>query len=182
MINKILNSIKNMIKRGFISTSVDDSMPYPICQVTYMSKAANAERVSPYGLYSNPPVETMALVFNVQGQEENLACLPYAQVTRFKNLNSGEVLIGNVSSGSYIKFKENGDIELFATGNIIALGQTLTLTSSSGALAIGGGKVNFTGIVNLGSESSPAIARVGDTVNVGGVNGTITTGGTNKSA
>lgn len=118
MFNQIFDKISNLVKRAFITQVVNDSSDYQSTQVSYLGKVSNAQMIYPYGYNAVPPTNTMVLLFNVLGQEENLAGIPYAVSERFKNLKGGEVVLGSPSTGSYIKFKEDGSIEMYAKNGI----------------------------------------------------------------
>src|SRR5690349_2108707 len=100
-----------------------------------MDKTSDMEVIYPYGLFAQAPVNSLALVFSIQGNEENLAGIVYAYRDRFKNLKEGEVLLGNILTGSFIKFDKDGNIEINSkkdvnvtiTGNAIINAQQVTI-------------------------------------------------------
>ena len=114
----IANKLFNLIKRGILTLSSKDDANFQIVQVTYLGKTQNVEVVTPYGLYSNPKEQSVALLFNVNGQEENMSAILYNPYNRFKNLKTGEVIIGNPEASTKIYFQENGDINIESTGNV----------------------------------------------------------------
>ena len=73
MIERLKSMVTNMIKRSTTTLPVDDANDFQVVQVSYMGKTADIENVLPYGLCSSPPVGSLALMFNIQGQEENRA-------------------------------------------------------------------------------------------------------------
>lgn len=174
MIDKLFNKVKNFIKRCIISETSDDSNIYAIAKIKYYDKDSIAEAIYPYGMSANAPVDTVCILFNINGHESNRACIPYAIIDRFKNLKSGEVIFGSPATQSYVKFMTNGDIEIDGTKTIFKKG-TFTIEEEA--------TIDCTKI-NLGSGGNE-IARKGDQikVNVGGTDyiGTIITGGTNTS-
>jgi len=111
-----LSKLFNLIKRAIITLASKDDTNFQIVQVNYLGKTKNVEIVSPYGLYSNPKEQSVMLIFNVNGQEENIAGIPYNPYNRFKNLKPGEVATGNPHKGTRIYFDENGDIIIDANG------------------------------------------------------------------
>lgn len=121
----MFNKLFNIIKRGIITLSSNDIADFPTVQVTYLGKTKNVELVLPYGLYSNPKEQSIALLLSVNGQEENISAIPYNPYTRFKDLKAGEVAVGNPHTTSKVYFKANGDIEIESAGNI-----NITSTSS----------------------------------------------------
>jgi len=187
----LANKITNYVKRVLITAVGKDDKPISHCQVTYLSKIAAAECIYPYGMSAVAPVDNIGLAFTVCGNEANLAVMPYSQQDRFKNLKSGEVTFGSPVSGSYIKFLENGDIEITCKGKLIVstvtdidmTAQTFNVTApamnfTSGSFSFGfstSGIFNGNGTFNFGTGGA-AIARLGDEVVVDGKTGLITTG------
>lgn len=170
---KTISKVINLVKRCYISLAGKDNQSFATAQVSYFGKASYIETIYPYGLSANAPVNTFALVFNVMGQEENLAGIPYGSQERFKPLKEGEVIVGSPKTGSYVKFMSNGDIDIYSKGNInINTANDANITAAN---------INFSGKVNLGSGGA-AIARVGDEVLVGSSTGTITSGSSNNTS
>ncbi|MGD9276257.1 MAG: hypothetical protein PVJ67_03740 [Candidatus Pacearchaeota archaeon] len=162
MLKYFLKLIKNIIKVGYVSNSLPDTGQFPKVQVEYPNKHGDAFVINPYGLYTRLPVGVQAIIFAVNGNDNNRAIIGCSRDERFKNLEEGEVLIGNVIKNTYVKFKNDGSVEIYTSGNVnINAAQT-----------------------NLGSGGNQ-IARLGDqiTVNIGGTDyyGTITSAGTNTS-
>ena len=116
--NDIQNKIKNTIRRAVISRHGDDSGTYHITQITYNKKTVPAEVINPYGLYTNPPDDLQTLVFTICGDSENRAIIAYSQDDRFKDLKEGEVVVGNPKTGTFIKLKEDGGIEIDSKSEI----------------------------------------------------------------
>lgn len=117
ILQQVYNKILNMVRKAYISLTNDDSADYSTIQVTYQGKQNNAQPIYPYGLNANAPEQTLIMLYRI-GSEENLFGIPYACKERFRNLKKGEVTIGSPKTGSYIKFLENGDIEMYTTSNI----------------------------------------------------------------
>jgi len=166
MYRKLLNKIINIVKFGYVSRSSSDSGDYPVTQITYLGKTVPVEIISPYGLYSNLAEGTKAVVFNIGSNEENQVAIGFSQNDRFKNLKSGEVVVGNPKTGSYIKFNSDGSVLMQCNGDFdIITNNNVNIKAAQ---------------VNLG-DSGAKIARLGDEVTVGGDTGTITSAGNNTS-
>jgi hypothetical protein len=174
----LLTKIKSLIKRGYVSRASANNSFYQIMQVSYLGKTGDAEYISPYGLYSNCPVDTPVLLWNLQSFENNRAGMPFSEDDRFKNLAVGEVKVGNPVTGSYVYFKADGKIEIESKSEMdISINGNVNLTAS--------GNVNVNASqTNLGTGGNK-IARLGDevTVDISGTpyTGTITTAGNNTS-
>lgn len=132
----------NLIKRAVVSRKTADIGQVPISQVSWNEKAANVEVISPYGLYSNLPTDSLVLMLNVNGQEENKAAIGYKPKERFKNLKEGEIYVGNQVTGSVIKFLTNGDIDITAVND-----QIINITGDSTVTVGGDVTLNVTGDV-----------------------------------
>ena len=57
-------------------------------------------------------------MWNVNGQEENKVGIGNTPQIRFKDLKEGEVVVGNPLTRSFIKFKENGDVQIDVQGSV----------------------------------------------------------------
>lgn len=188
--NFLLQKLVNMIKRGLVTLPGSDADPYCRTQVSYMGKTKNIEVVFPYGLAANLPENALVLLFNVQGQEENMAGIGNTPTQRFKNLAPGEVVVGSPRFGNYVKFGASGVIEIASTGALnVTVPGSANLTVAGETKLMGTGKITIDGsgevlikgasAINLG-EGGAAVARVGDSVQVdpGTHVGTILTGST----
>lgn len=138
---KIITFIRNLIKRGVVTKKTPDSGQFSVAQVKWLTgKTGNVEVIHPYGLSSYAPVGSLALMFNIMGHEENRASIINDPKRRFKDLKEGEVAIGNFLTRSYVKFKENGDIEVVGTNN-----RTVTITGDDTITVSGDSAINVTG-------------------------------------
>jgi hypothetical protein len=211
MVRNAYNKTINLIKRCYISRVGSNQQRYQTTQVSYLNKTANIEVLYPYGLSGNPPRNSLGLMFNVQGQEENRAAIFNLPSKRVRNLKEGEVAISNYLTESRVVFKENGDIEVIGKNN-----QTINITSNSEITVGGDVTINVTGNVDLtsslttinndvkvngnvdisgsatigsGSGAQSAVATVGDSVEVevtggssaGTYSGSITSGSNNAT-
>lgn len=212
MIKDLCNKVVNLVKRCYVSRVGNNQQRYQTTQVSYLNKTANVEVVYPYGLSGNPPLNSLGLMFNVQGQEENRAAIFNLPSKRVRNLKEGEVAVSNYLTESRVVFKENGDIEVTGNNN-----QIVNITQNSEITVGGDVTINVTGNVDLtsnfttinndvqingnldisgsatmgsGSGSQSAVATVGDEVEVevtggssaGTYTGSITTGSDNATA
>lgn len=108
-IKQIKSAMRNGVKRSKISLAGNDDGKYQISQVNYFGiKTKNTHIINPYGLASNPSENEEGLMFNVMGQEENTAIIPYAVKSRFKGLQKGEVRVGNPLSSASVLFRNDG--------------------------------------------------------------------------
>jgi phage gp45-like len=143
---KIITFIRNLIKRGVVTRATDDTGQFAIAQVQWIAgKSGNVEVVYPYGVSGYAPVGSLALMFNVMGHESNRAAIINNPKIRFKDLKEGEVAIGNFLTRSYIKFLENGDIEVIgvASQNVTITGD-VNLTIGGNCNIIATGNINAT--------------------------------------
>lgn len=194
--NRIFTAIQNIVKRAYVSRSEPDTKDASLVQVSYFKKTGIAEVISPYGLCSRLPVNLQVVLFAVQGQENNRACIGYSQHDRLKNLAEGEVALFNPQTKTFIKLDKDGNIDIDCKAKIVINAASdveltnvgkLTINSTGDIDITTSGKVDLKSTgdvdidapqVNLGTGGA-AIARVGDDVNL--TTGKIITGGTNTS-
>lgn len=121
--------LENLIKLALVTRNSDDSEHFPQFQIQYLNKVANASILLPYGLPSRPiPGETLCLVFNIQGQEENRIAIPLATTNRKKDLKDGEVALYNEATKGEVYLKENGDLVISVPKDLIQTSKNITIT------------------------------------------------------
>jgi hypothetical protein len=138
--NEINNyvTLRNLIKRGVVSSNADDSKAIPASFVNYSGKTdIPCETIMPYGLYCIPPVNTPMALFSFIAVESNLGGIPYSQKIRFKNLQPGDVVVGNPVTGAYIKFATSNNVTHYYP-------QKITVTSVGDFKVESGADVDFT--------------------------------------
>ncbi len=140
----MISFIRNLIKRGTVSRETVDSGKYSIAQIKWGSdKVGDVEVLYPYGYSANPTVGSLAIMFNVFGNEENRAAIINNPPKRFRKLKPGEVAIGNPSTRSVIKFLENGDIEITGKAD-----QNFIITGDVNLTVGGNTNINTTGNIS----------------------------------
>jgi len=177
----LYQKICSLIKRGSISLTMADAGNFARAQVGFMGKTKVVELVVPYGLASRAPAGSCVLLLNINGQEENMAGISYAPLSRFKNLADGEVVVGNPVTESYVKFSADGKITVVsqAAVDITASGAISITSTAAVTLTCTDCNITASGNIALGAGGL-AVARVGDAVAVdpGTHTGTITAGST----
>lgn len=211
LLEAINNSVRNLIKRAYVSLVGNDDQQFQTTQISYLNKTNVMEVIYPYGLSGNPPQDSLVLLFNVQAQEENRAGIANLPQQRFRNLNEGEVAVGNYLTTSNVKFADNGDVivttrnnqevTIDQNANISISGDATVNVSGSTTLTSNGttinsdvdinGNLDVSGGVTMGSDSGSQqpVAIVGSTTEVeitggssaGTYQGTIITGSGNSS-
>jgi phage baseplate assembly protein V len=145
------------LKYGFLDSS-DDSSGLRSGTASWLGRENQPiQLASLYGLVHNPPIGCQVLLLPQSGQESNCIGLPDLPASRKKGLASGEVAIVNYLTGSYVLFKQNGDIEVITTaGNLIAnivgnMTATITgnITATATQISLNGVIIDSTGNVAL---------------------------------
>ena len=162
-----------MIKYGAVSKPTDDSGRVQVVQVRTQSVTRDFLSLYPYGFFANAPEGSLAVMFNLNGQEENKAGIPFIpQETfagaegRFKDLKPGEVLVGNVLTRAYVKFDLDGNIEVYSPANITATADANIIANAGAditATATGDATLNAT---NVTINASGTLSVSADTANV----------------
>jgi len=167
-----------MIKQVIITAINDDTSDFPRAQVFYMGKEGLATRISPYGYCYMPPLDTWGVSWSMRSEESSKVVMFSELEKRLKELQPGEVGIHNPETGSYIKFKENGDIDIESQNNINVICVDATVIASGNMSSIVDGDLSFTvtGITEISSNgnmtlTAPQITLTGDIVLDGDVTG-----------
>jgi hypothetical protein len=93
----------------------------------------------------------------------------YIPPNRFKNLLPGEVQLGNTVTQAYIKFNQDGTVEIKTNSNLIINANSAMVNATD---------TTVNGNVNLGGTGGQGVARIGDSV----VDGVITSGSSSVKA
>lgn len=117
----MLRRILQMIKQAVITLVTSDTSAYPQGQAKYNGKTTEYNRLSPYGLDSNPPSGVSVILLSSQGQEAVKFGIASDFLGRKKGLKEGEVALYNTLTKSFVFLKENGDVEI-NTPNLIVEG------------------------------------------------------------
>lgn len=144
--------ISNIVKRALVSLSKTDDADIPVVQVSYLGKTGDSEVLSPYGISVRLPKDIQVLLFAVQSQENNRLCIGYSQTDRFKNLEEGEVVIGNPLTKSFVKFDKDGNIDIESKAKIVINSASDVEITNSGKLT-----VNSTGNVIVATNGDVAL-------------------------
>lgn len=153
------------IKMAFVSRLIKDDTKWPRAQVNYNGVTIDAYRFSPYGISSHPPLDTLATLLSVNGHRDNLVALIADPLKRAKNLEPGEVQVGNRVTGSFVKFNKDQGVDWFVNdgGDLV-----VTLAGGNASIDVTGDiNVDATGNVNI---TAPTVAITGNLT----VSGTIT--------
>lgn len=126
MLVSLMSKLRNMLLRGKITSPQTDGDTTYTIQLEALSQNYLSEVYYPYGYGASPPVTGLALNIALSAQPENTVAFPYDPNTRWKNLQQGEVQIGNQVVDTYIKFDTAGNIivkgNVQVEGNITATG------------------------------------------------------------
>lgn len=141
----MIQKIKSLFKAARLLSS-DDSGSYRRGTFFYQGQTGSKAVIfTPYGLCSRPPDEAMAIILSQNGQDSNGIAFVDDPLNRFKDLEKGEVAIGNYLTGSRVVFKENGDIDITANADInIALTGAATITAGSMVCVINSDGIDIT--------------------------------------
>lgn len=126
MIDKLICKFRNLLVRGrTVSIQEDEGQVYTITTSSF-GQTYLAECYYPYGYGASPPITTLCVNMALSAQPENSVSFPYNSTDRWKDLDVGEVQLGNPIEKTYIKFNKDGTITLkgdfHVDGNISATG------------------------------------------------------------
>ncbi len=107
-----MRALKHLIRRGILSLLLDDSSDYPLAQITYNGISTDAMRMGVYGVSSQPPLDSLAMVLSPFARLDDPVAVIDDVLGRFKGLKEGEVQLGNYITRSSVKFEEDGSITI----------------------------------------------------------------------
>lgn len=125
----------NQIKLGKVTLNTSDAESIPTLQLTYLGKVANAALLLPYGVTSRPPKDTLCLVINIGGQEENRIAIPLGTAKRKKGLKDGETVLENQVTGSFLYMREDGTLEVNIPENLQTTVKAIAI-NAAGAVSV----------------------------------------------
>lgn len=159
---------KRLIRWASVVRSGTDTGQFPVQQVVYLGKTADAIMVFPYGMHANVDGNSIGPLVLLNGNDENRAMVP-TSMTRRSTLGSGDVEIYSPVSRSRVTIRANGDVEVDAAN--------ITATASGDLTATVTGSVAVT--ASAATVTAPTVTLDSATVSVTGnltVTGTITGG------
>jgi len=153
------SSTTSSVKRAKISRVAKDEGNYHVAQVNYMGKACDVEILTPYGLYSSLPADALAIIWNVQGQEENRVGIGNTPKTRYKQLKPGEVVVGSPLMETKMEFLTDGVVKITAKNNA-----TVTIDKDGNIAVTTDGKLDITAKedMTLTTEGDFTLTATGD--------------------
>ena len=132
IIRKIINRLKNSVSQALLA-AVKDSEGLQVVKVEgYADEIADGiERIQNYGLTSNPPKGSEAIVVNIGTNSDHGVVIAMDSATyRKKNLKPGEVAVYD-KNGSYILLKEDGTIEINPSKDYTIISDKIMLGGSN---------------------------------------------------
>lgn len=148
-------------------TGADKKKKYPDQQADIMGRVGDYIIIYPYGMYCNLPSDVLA-------EEIKPGMLVPITVVRPDDVAQGEPVIYHPVTNARITFRNNGDIDIQSN--------TIINVDSTTKVVVTSPDIELIGNAKLGGSGGQAIARIGDTVDVAGVPGTITSGSTKHTA
>lgn len=140
-----MDKSKDNIQLAAVTLSGKDDGPFPSCQVTAYDVAADVIVLWPYGMHGGPPVNSYAISFAFNGEQENRAVMVYRPDLRPKNKKPGEVEFGNFVHGSTIFFDDDKNIVVNCENDQIVTIKGASIINVTGDADITvGGEVNLT--------------------------------------
>lgn len=166
----MLNLMKKMIRRAVVTSGLikDSESDLRVQQVKYLGKSADIEIIFPYGMSANVSNDSIGTMWSIQCNAEYRVALFDDPVSRPRDLEQNEVVYYHPKTGSKIHFKNNGDIDITATGSSINIEGDIVVNGNYTQT----GNMGITGDITL--EGNMGI--IGDITQTGsiGVTGSIT--------
>ena len=126
----LLKKIQNSIRYGF-KTLTTTFGNFPVAQFKWLGKSGDVVVIYPYGSIGNAPEGSLAVLFNILGDEANRAGIEFNAELIPGELKSGEYQIGNFVVGSTIKFDEDGNITIVSVNGVTVTANAVTVNAST---------------------------------------------------
>ena len=182
MIEKIWCKLLNLIKMGAVSAASDDTGSRPELNVSYQGRQIKTYPIYVYGYSCMPPVaQTQAVIAQVSTSDSNTISFPSTPQIRFKNLQEGEVKVGNYLTNSFVFFRQDGTIEINSTQSVIIQAASSVTINATESIMLNVGAATLT-LTEAALVSSVPIESSEFTIVPGGlsfsdhVHGGVTTG------
>lgn len=172
---------KKIIQSARVSLSGSDDKTFPVAQIQAYGQAADALVIWPYGMHGSLPVDSYAISFSINGQQEFRGIIGYKPDLRKKNLKSGEVIFGNFMVGSTVFFDEDGNITIECENDkIINIKGDANITVE-GTVTITAPTVIIDGNLQVNGETSLGEVVTSDGTNISNTHkhSGVSTGGSN---
>ena len=144
-VKAVRNKIMTMIQRTIVTLS-RPVIPgeYPTAQIKGLGIRINeagervgsvseVENISPYGLASTLPIGALGIKLNIQGESANAVGFSYDPVSLPALNAGGEVAVGNLKIGTYLKFTNLGTIEVWRN-NVLVITDLITHIHTGGTI------------------------------------------------
>ena len=114
----IKSKMKQLFKIGTITNIIPDSFSFPRVQLqTIGNKTQNVSVINVYGVHGVAPLNGIGYMWNINGDEGNIAAITDAPNLRPTGLLQGELVLGNWLSKNRIKFNADGSIDITTDAN-----------------------------------------------------------------
>lgn len=147
MLTDLINKFKTMIIRSKISSDQEDGNYVYNATVSAFDQSTVSEIVYPYGYAASAPSGALAITFMISNQPENKTSIAYDPATRFTGLNAGEAIMGNQIEQTFIKFNQDGTINI-KTKSLVIIDGDVTIKGN----LIVEGTINATGNISSSNE------------------------------
>ena len=166
----IMTKIKSIFKMARV-VMVSDATDLRNGWFVYEGSERKGTLWTPYGIMHNPPIGSLAMLFSQNGQESNPIGIADAPALRIiRNMQPGEIAVGNYITGAYTYYKANGDVETYSPNNaIVNADGDINATAGGNATVMAGGNINMTatGSVTINADTFAITAPSGGTMTVG---------------
>lgn len=185
-----MNKLVNAIKQSKITLAGDGEGDIPIQQISALGKTSDTATWFPFGMHANLPIDTPNITFSMSAEEAARVSFGGSPKERIKNIAEGEMVLYHPKTQSKIQFKDNGDIEIDVKNNAeITIAGACNITVQ-GDINLTAANVNIDAMTTNLGVGGPAIARLGDAVQVNVIggsssgihNGTITGASANNTS
>lgn len=139
--------LRNVLRWARVTREVAKGLQFAAQQVNYLNKTADSAMLFPFGVYANLPPDVLTLIASVQGNPDNRVALGCLLKDR-PDLESGETAFYHPATGSFIIWRQGGNLEINTDADITANCANATITAET-KVTIDSPTTDVTGLLNV---------------------------------
>ena len=146
-----------MINLSYIKNMISDSGTWQILKANFFRRDRELKKFSTYGISFGTPEGAFGVVLSHDGKGNDQLVMVDLPGSRFKDLQPGELKIGNYLTGDNVYFRENGGVEVNSTSYVTVTTPLETVDGNeavTGDMLVGGGLTVTGDLIN-----HPSVAR-----------------------
>lgn len=137
-----------MSEIGRQTIDANDEGDFTITEVKSLAQIKNVRQLSNYGYFCAPPLTSTWVLFDMRANLDDVFGIGHDYDKRMKNLQPGEIAIGNTETGAYIFLDKDGNIHIHAPQQVHVTCDTAYVVANT-SITVEAPKTTWTGNITL---------------------------------